>query len=56
MIAGETLQAIKAIFHIERAKLIAGLTPVVRNVDLAEVLAQDVPRAPRPRRSTTDRN
>jgi hypothetical protein len=41
MIAGETHQAIGAIFRIERAKLIAGLARVVRNVDLAEELAQD---------------
>src|SRR3712207_1044881 len=41
MTAGETHQAIEAIFRIERARLIAGLTRVVRNVDLAEELAQD---------------
>jgi RNA polymerase sigma factor (sigma-70 family) len=38
---GETHQAIEAIFRIERARLIAGLARVVRNVDLAEELAQD---------------
>jgi RNA polymerase sigma factor (sigma-70 family) len=39
--AGETHQAIEAAFRIERARLIAGLARVVRNVDLAEELAQD---------------
>jgi RNA polymerase sigma factor (sigma-70 family) len=39
--AGETHQAIEAAFRIERATLIAGLARVVRNVDLAEELAQD---------------
>jgi RNA polymerase sigma factor (sigma-70 family) len=41
MTAGETHQAIEAIFRIERARLIAGLARFVRNVDLAEELAQD---------------
>src|SRR5271170_616440 len=41
MTAGETHQAIEAIFRIERARLIAGLARVVRNFDLAEELAQD---------------
>jgi RNA polymerase sigma factor (sigma-70 family) len=41
MTAGETHQAVAAIFRIERARLIAGLARVVRNVDLAEELAQD---------------
>ncbi|HEX6898307.1 MAG TPA: RNA polymerase sigma factor [Thermoanaerobaculia bacterium] len=41
MTAGETHQAIEATFRIERARLIAGLVRVVRNVDLAEELAQD---------------
>jgi RNA polymerase sigma factor (sigma-70 family) len=41
MTAGETHQAIEAIFRIERARLIAGLARVVHNVDLAEELAQD---------------
>lgn len=41
MTAGETHQAIEAIFRIERARLIAGLVRIVRNVDLAEELAQD---------------
>ena len=41
MTAGETHQAIEAIFRIERARLIGGLARVVRNVDLAEELAQD---------------
>jgi RNA polymerase sigma factor (sigma-70 family) len=39
--AGETHQAIEATFRIERARLIGGLARVVRNVDLAEELAQD---------------
>jgi RNA polymerase sigma factor (sigma-70 family) len=39
--AGETHQAIEATFRIERARLIAGLARVVRNIDLAEELAQD---------------
>jgi RNA polymerase sigma factor (sigma-70 family) len=41
MTAGETHQAIEAIFRIERARLIAGLARVVRDVDRAEELAQD---------------
>ena len=41
MRAGETRQAIEAVFRIERARLIAGLARVVRDVDLAEELAQD---------------
>jgi len=41
MTAGETHQAIEAIFRIERARLIAGLARIMRNVDLAEELAQD---------------
>jgi len=41
MTAGETHQAIEAVFRIERARLIAGLVRVVRDVDLAEELAQD---------------
>jgi RNA polymerase sigma factor (sigma-70 family) len=41
MTAGETHQTIGAIFRIERARLIAGLARFVRNVDLAEELAQD---------------
>lgn len=39
--AGETHQAIEAIFRIERARLIASLVRVVRNIDIAEELAQD---------------
>jgi RNA polymerase sigma factor (sigma-70 family) len=39
--AGETHRAIEATFRIERARLIAGLARLVRNVDLAEELAQD---------------
>jgi RNA polymerase sigma factor (sigma-70 family) len=41
MTGGETHQAIEASFRIERARLIAGLARMVRNVDLAEELAQD---------------
>ncbi|HEY3947481.1 RNA polymerase sigma factor [Phenylobacterium sp.] len=41
MTAGETHRAIEATFRIERARLIAGLARIVRNVDLAEELAQD---------------
>ena len=41
MTTGETHQAIEATFRIERARLIAGLARVVRNIDLAEELAQD---------------
>jgi RNA polymerase sigma factor (sigma-70 family) len=39
--AGETHQAIEAIFRIERARLIAGLARMVRDMDRAEELAQD---------------
>ncbi|WP_332820009.1 RNA polymerase sigma factor [Sphingopyxis sp.] len=41
MTAGETQQAIEATFRIERARLIAGLARIVRDVDRAEELAQD---------------
>ena len=41
MTASDTHRAIEAIFRIERARLIAGLARVVRDVDLAEELAQD---------------
>ena len=41
MTAGETHQTIEAIFRIERARLIAGLARIVRDVDRAEELAQD---------------
>ena len=37
----ESHQAIEATFRIERARLIAGLARMMRNVDLAEELAQD---------------
>ena len=37
----ETDQAIEATFRIERARLVAGLARMVRNVDVAEELAQD---------------
>ena len=37
----ETHQAIEATFRIERARLVAGLARRVRNVDVAEELAQD---------------
>jgi RNA polymerase sigma factor (sigma-70 family) len=39
--AAETQQAIEATFRMERARLIAGLARMVRNVDHAEELAQD---------------
>ncbi|HSI19800.1 MAG TPA: RNA polymerase sigma factor [Sphingomonas sp.] len=39
--ARETHQTIEATFRIERARLIAGLARIVRDVDLAEELAQD---------------
>jgi predicted RNA polymerase sigma factor len=41
MAAAETHQAIETVFRIERAKLIAGLARMVRDVGLAEELAQD---------------
>lgn len=41
MTAGETHRAIEATFRIERARLVAGLARLVRNIDLAEELAQD---------------
>ena len=37
----ETHRAIEATFRIERARLIAGLARMVRDIDLAEELAQD---------------
>ena len=41
MTAGETHQAIEATFRIERARLIAGLARLTRDIDRAEELAQD---------------
>ncbi|HYZ47507.1 MAG TPA: RNA polymerase sigma factor [Sphingomonas sp.] len=41
MAGGETHQAIEAVFRIERARLVGGLARIVRDVDLAEELAQD---------------
>ena len=41
MAANDTHRVIDAVFRIEQAKLIAGLTRIVRDVDLAEELAQD---------------
>jgi len=41
MTASDTHRAINAVFRIEQAKLIAGLTRIVRDVGLAEELAQD---------------
>jgi RNA polymerase sigma factor (sigma-70 family) len=41
MAAADTHQTIEATFRIERARLIAGLARLVRNVDRAEELAQD---------------
>jgi RNA polymerase sigma factor (sigma-70 family) len=40
-VATETHQAIEAVFRMERARLIAGLARMVRDVGLAEELAQD---------------
>ena len=39
--AGETRQAIEAVFRIERVRLIAGLARLVRDIGRAEELAQD---------------
>ncbi|MET0554293.1 MAG: sigma factor, partial [Vicinamibacteria bacterium] len=39
--ADHTHRAIEAVFRIESARLIAGLTRVVRDVGVAEELAQD---------------
>src|SRR4030095_6257227 len=39
--AGDIHRAIEATFRIERARLIAGLARVMRNIDVAEELAQD---------------
>jgi RNA polymerase sigma factor (sigma-70 family) len=41
MAPSETHQAIETVFRIERARLIAGLARMVRDVDMAEELAQD---------------
>jgi RNA polymerase sigma factor (sigma-70 family) len=41
MAASDTHQAIETVFRIERARLIAGLARMVRDVGLAEELAQD---------------
>jgi len=41
MMATDTHRAIEAVFRIEQAKLIAGLTRMVRDVGVAEELAQD---------------
>src|ERR671922_2581606 len=41
MTASDTHRAIEAVWRIESAKLIAGLTRIVRDVGLAEELAQD---------------
>ena len=41
MAASDTHQAIETVFRIERARLIAGLARMVRDVDRAEELAQD---------------
>jgi RNA polymerase sigma-70 factor, ECF subfamily len=41
MTATDTHRAIEAVFRIEQAKLIAGLTRMVRDVGIAEELAQD---------------
>jgi len=39
--ATETHRAIEAVWKIESARVIAGLTRIVRDVDVAEELAQD---------------
>ena len=41
MAASETHQAIETVFRIERARLLSGLARMVRDVSLAEELAQD---------------
>lgn len=41
MAADDTPQAVEAVFRIERARLIAGLARMVRDMDRAEELAQD---------------
>ena len=41
MAAGDAQRAVEAVFRIERARLIAGLARMVRDVDRAEELAQD---------------
>ena len=41
MAATETQQAIETVFRIERARLIAGLARMMRDVEMAEELAQD---------------
>ena len=41
MADGETHRTIETVFRIERARLIAGLARMVRDVDRAEELAQD---------------
>ena len=41
MAKDETHQAVETVFRIERARLIAGLARMVRDVGLAEELAQD---------------
>src|SRR4026209_1514844 len=41
MAATDTHRAIEAVFRIEQSKLIAGLARIVRDVGLAEELAQD---------------
>src|ERR1700742_4422543 len=41
MTAGDTLHTIETVFRIERARLIAGLARLLRDVDRAEELAQD---------------
>src|SRR5215475_16051303 len=41
MTAADAHRTIEAIFRIERARIIAGLTRIVRDVGIAEELAQD---------------
>jgi RNA polymerase sigma factor (sigma-70 family) len=57
MAADETQRTIEAVFRIERARLIAGLARMVRDVDRAEELAQDallIALAEWPRRGVPD--
>ena len=57
MAADEAQRAVEGVFRIERARLIAGLARMVRDVDRAEELAQDalaVALAEWPRRGVPD--
>jgi DNA-directed RNA polymerase specialized sigma24 family protein len=52
--ASETHSAIHAVFRIESPRLIAGLTRLVRDVGVAEELAQDALRSPGKSRRLAD--